>query len=53
LVVSGGGLKILNFFELSAAAAGFFSKKSAAAAATKPHGLHLYTQGTISEGHLL
>jgi hypothetical protein len=37
----GGGLKILNFFELSAAAAGFFSKKSAAAAA-KPHGLHLY-----------
>ena len=41
LVVSGGGLKILNFFGLSAAAAGFFSKKSAAAAAAKPHGLHL------------
>jgi hypothetical protein len=38
LAVSGGGLKILNFFELSAATAGFFSKKSAA----KPHGLHLY-----------
>jgi hypothetical protein len=26
LVVSGGSLKILNFFELSAAAAGFFEK---------------------------
>jgi hypothetical protein len=39
LVVSGDGLKTLNFFELSAAAAGFFSKKSAVAAA-KPHSLH-------------